>query len=310
MYSLTGNVEVPSASVAVDTPSANINAGGEMPSGPEADISGPSGEVKLKSSGSFIDKLGGIFKSGKKDGDKRAKKRKRTKDSNLDLNADLSLPSADVSVDGSADAAGKRSISGESDFIVVDTPTMPKKEGEGSLDLGTGPSVGAEGELDFNGKGPKSPSLLRRIGMFFHIGGKSYNIDGEKKKKRRKVSVGSKDTDAEVSGDVSVKRDDSFTIPDAEFKAPSLGISTESSAAGNTDASSGLSSGISGSAQAELPSVNADAKVEGSTGSAATVDTNSTVKLPSVTGIYLMNLLCNSPILLIFVVLSNVAPIV
>ena len=236
----------------MDTPFAQIDTGVEPPAVSDADISGPSGEVKLKSSGSFIDKLGSMFKSKKDGGEKRAKKRKRTKDGDLDLNADLNLPSTDVSVDGNADAAGKASISGESDFIVVDTPTMPKKEGDVNVELGSPESsdVAVDVEPDFSSRGPKSPSLLRRIGMFFHIGGKSYNVDGEKKKKRRKVSTGSKeDIDADLGPEVSVRRDDSFTIPDAEFKAPSLGVSADASGAGEE------TGGISGSAQADTPSL-------------------------------------------------------
>ena len=80
-----------------------------------------------KSSGSFLGKFG-LFGKGKKDGEKRAKKRKHKGD--VDLNADVNLPSADVDVDASGKAP---SVSGESDFIVVDTPKMPKKEGEKML---------------------------------------------------------------------------------------------------------------------------------------------------------------------------------
>ena len=123
---------------------------------------------------------------------------------------------------------------------------MPKKDGDVDVQMGaaTGtPSVSFDGDGDNSGRGPKSPSLLRRIGMFFHIGGKSYNVDGEKKKKRRKVSSGSKEAlNADISAEASVKRDDSFTIPDAEFKAPSVGISSAAEGA------AGLSGGISGSA--------------------------------------------------------------
>ena len=170
------------------------------------------------------------------------------------MNADINLPSADVSLDGNAEGAGKASISGESDFIVVDTPTMPKKDGDVDVEIGAAagtPSVSFDGDADISGRGPKSPSLLRRIGMFFHIGGKSYNVDGEKKKKRRKVSSGSKEAlNADISAETSVRRDDSFTIPDAEFKAPSVGISSDAAGA------AGLSGGISGSANADTSDAN------------------------------------------------------
>ena len=202
-----------------------------------------------------MDKVGGMFKSKKDGGEKRAKKRKRTKDSNLDLNTDINLPS--VEVDGNAEGAGKASISGESDFIVVDTPTMPKKEGNVNMGASAGTSsVSFDGDADVGAKGPKSPSLLRRIGMFFHIGGKSYNIEGEKKKKRRKVSTGSKEAlNADISAEASVKRDDSFTIPDAEFKVPSARVSSDTAGA------AGLTGDISGSAKADTSS-STDANIE------------------------------------------------
>jgi len=118
------------------------------------------------------------------------------------------------------------------------------------------PSVSFDGDADVGARGPKSPSLLRRIGMFFHIGGKSYNVDGEKKKKRRKVSSGSKEAlNADISAEASVKRDDSFTIPDAEFKVPSVGVSSDAAGA------AGLTGGISGSAKADTSS-STDANIE------------------------------------------------
>jgi len=246
---LNSDIEGPSANL----PEGNINA----------DVSGPSGDVKLKNSNSFMDKLGGMFKFGgsagtKKDDNKRGKKRKRNKDGDLDIEgkAGVNLDvDANVNPDTSLEASSKASTNGEdAGFIVVDTPTMKKK------DIGADADVSTDGSV----KGPKSPSLLRRIGMFFHIGGKtSYNIDGsgEKKKKRRKLSAGSNDkVDSDIGANISVKRDDSFTIPEAELNAPSL----EGKGGATGDLSGGITGGLSAGANVDAPSAKEESESDAS----------------------------------------------
>lgn len=222
------NTDTPNVDGNVDIPSADVNIEG----GAEANL--PPGNVKVKSSSpSFMDKLGGFLRfNGKKSDEsktnKRGKKRKRKTD----------MPDPEISAGASVSAdlpSASVSHGDDTDFVVVDTPNMPKKE------IDTGATLPEEGKVDAEAKGPKSPSFFRRIGMFFNIGSSGgYDIEGKKKKKRRKLSNGSKDQSdalklgADIStSEVSVKRDDSFTIPEADLNAPT--VSSGISAGGNAD---------------------------------------------------------------------------
>lgn len=116
--------------------------------------------------------------------------------------------------------------------------------------------------------------------MFFHIGGKSYNVDGEKKKKRRKVSSSSKgNIDADLNADVSVKRDDSFTIPEGDLTTPSVNIGASSE--GAADVSGAISGGLSASAKAEVPTVDTNLKSSTEASTKAEVGSDVQVTLPS-----------------------------
>ena len=160
-----------------------------------------------------IGKLGGFFKGDKK---KRGKKRK------LDGDSKFYEPSGSVDVDlkGNASASpALPSAENETDFVIVNTPDSPRKEG--NIEVNAPLSAEADVQMPDQYEKPKSPSLLRRIGMFFHIHSGGFDVEGESKKKKRKT-VGTKsgkfksDIDIETqSHESSVKREDSFTIPEA-----------------------------------------------------------------------------------------------
>lgn len=252
------NIEGPKLDTNLEKPSADVNIEGNIGAG----VDTPSGEVKAKGP-SFMDKLGGLLKiNGKKSDegkkDKRGKKRKRPKgdDTNFDPNINAG---ASVSVDA---PSASLSAPDDTDFVVVDTPKMSKKDFDANVAAPEGePKPQVEGDLNLqgvgDGKAPKSPSFFRRLGMFFNIGSSGgYDIEGgKKKKKRRKLSSGSKDQSdalklgADISAsDVSVKRDDSFTIPEADLNASNAaaGLSVGGNADFDTKAEGSLGKNVEG----------------------------------------------------------------
>ena len=186
---------------------------------------------KPQRSASFLDKVGAFFKKGGRsstssDSDtepKRGKKRKRTKDADVNLNTPGIGLEGDINVD--VDASTKPVEAGiNGDFEIIDTPSTPKKTGDinASLDAQEKIDVDVDGSL----KPPKSPSFFTRLGMFFRVHSNEYDLGKKKPKKKRKLSWNSKHNkdktkvqmDAETldgSSQASVKRDDSFTIPEA-----------------------------------------------------------------------------------------------
>ena len=170
-------------------------------------------------------KLGGFFKGDKK---KRGKKRK------LDGDSKFYEPSGSVDVDRKGDASASvtlPSAENETDFVIVNTPDSPRKEANVSL------SADVDVEMPDKYEKPKSPSLLRRIGMFFHIHSGGFDVEGESKKKKRKTA-GTKsgkfksDIDIETqSHESSVKREDSFTIPEVTLPSAQVTLPSASTEA-------------------------------------------------------------------------------
>ena len=86
-------------------------------------------------------------------------------------------------------------------------------EAGGSLDVDIGSNAGS-----------KSPSFLRKIANFFHLHSATYDMDKSSKKRHKKTSKDKSsinmEVDLTVDSNVTVNRDDSFTIPE-----PTLGVS-------------------------------------------------------------------------------------
>jgi len=240
----------PHVTIAGDTslPELDIKASGSGQLGePECDVSSnlnANADVGVQRSGSILDKIGAFFKKPKtksydsESEKKRGKKRKHDKDGGAKFYA----PDVDTNVQVSGEANLKApdrgsGVSCETDFVMVDTPCALNKDIEATVDVEADIKVSTpEVEAEMEVKTPKSPSLLRRIGMFFHIHSNEYDIEGKKKKKRRKTSSSNKtkihsDSDTLNDSQLSMKKDeDNFTIPEANIVLPKINVKQETNA--------------------------------------------------------------------------------